>query len=124
VRSSEPGRAGRRIGWGWVISGIVLAIIIIPSLLSDMITDWMWFESQNLAAVYTTRLWLSVGVFFAAGLFAALFCWVNWVMALRTAPPDAPYPRELEPLSRGATGAIRGVVEGGIGLLLGLIGAW
>src|SRR5439155_25570513 len=78
ARPSEPRRAGSRLGWGWVFSAIVLAIIIIPSLLSDMITNWMWFASQNLAAVYTTRLWLSLGVFFAGGLLAALICWINW----------------------------------------------
>src|SRR5438477_12786827 len=97
VRPSEPGRAGRRIGWGWILSGIVLVIIIIPSLLSDLITDWMWFESQNLATVYTTRLWLAVGVFFAAGLMAALFCWVNWAVAWRTAHPDTVSPGQREP---------------------------
>ena len=50
--------------------GLVLALLILPSVFTQLITDWMWFTSQNLADVYTTRLWLGVGVFFGAGLFA------------------------------------------------------
>src|ERR1041385_7558004 len=116
VQSAEPGRRGRRIGWGWVFSGIVLAIIIIPSLLSEMITDWMWFESQNLVSVYTTRLWLSVGVFFGAGLLAALFCWINWTVAGRAARPGTLYPGQREPLSRGITRAITWTAVVAVGL--------
>src|SRR6476469_9661523 len=70
--------AGRRGGFGcWWVAGILLLLIIIPTLLTNLITDWMWFGSQGLAEVYTTRLWLAVGVFFGAGLIATLFCWAN-----------------------------------------------
>src|SRR5436309_10464603 len=65
IRPTRGGNLGRRIGW--ILGGIVVALIIIPSLLSDLITDWMWFESQNLASVYTTRLWLALGVFLGSG---------------------------------------------------------
>ncbi len=128
LRPSESGRtrrAGRRIGWGWILSVIVIAVIIIPSLLSETITDWMWFASQNLAAVYTTRLWLSLGVFFAAGLMAAVFCWINWMVALRGARPDILYPgqREPLPLSRGVTRAIMLTAVFVVGLFLGLVAA-
>src|SRR5438093_1689548 len=123
MRPSEARRAGRRISWGWILSGIVLAVIIIPSLLSDMITDWMWFASQNLAAVYTTRLWLSLGVFFGAGLLAAVFCWVNWAVALRSGRPGTLYPGQREPLSRGVTRAIMLFAVLVIGIFMGLIAA-
>ena len=43
--------------WWW-IAGIFLALLIIPPLLTGLITDWMWFASQDLAGVYATRLWL------------------------------------------------------------------
>ena len=88
-----------------------------------MLTDWMWFASQNLDAVYTTRLWLSLGVFFAAGLLAALFCWVNWSVAWRGAQPDFVYPGQREPLSRGVVRAIMLTVALVVGLVLGLAAA-
>src|SRR5436189_1518135 len=71
-------------GFGcWWILGVLVALIIIPTLLTNLITDWMWFGSQGLADVYTTRLWLGVGVFFGAGIIATIFCWVNWFVASR-----------------------------------------
>ncbi len=66
-----------------------------------MITDWLWFGSQNLADVYTTRLWLAVGVFFGAGILAVLVLFLNWMLAWRVSRPTTIYPGQVEPLSRG-----------------------
>src|SRR5687768_10930868 len=67
----------------WVLGAILLAIIVVPSFMVELITDWMWFGSQNLDAVYTTRLWLAVGVFFAAAFIGGLLCASNWIIAWR-----------------------------------------
>src|SRR6266487_1877242 len=104
VRAVPPTRptdigagGGGRGGFGcWWAVGIILLLIIIPSLLTNLITDWMWFDSQGLAEVYTTRLWLAVGVFFGAGLVAALFCWANWYLAARLFRPGITYPGQRQ----------------------------
>src|SRR5438874_4631266 len=99
------GGRGRGFGWWWLV-GIILVLLIIPSLLTSLITDWMWFTSQNLEQVYTTRLWLGVGVFFGAGLLAAIFCWANWGVAARLTRPDATFPGQRQPVSRRLLGGI------------------
>ena len=91
-------RGGRGPGnrlW-WVLGAILLAIIVIPSFMVELITDWMWFGSQNLADVYTTRLWLAIGVFFVAAVVGALICAANWIVAWRVARPTAVYPGQRE----------------------------
>jgi uncharacterized membrane protein (UPF0182 family) len=95
----------------------VLAIIIIPSILSEMLTDWMWFASQNLADVYTTRLWLALGVFFGAGILAVLALYFNWMIAWRASRPSTVYPGQAEPLPRNL---VRWITLGAA-LLVGLI---
>ena len=70
--------------WGklwWVLIVVFFLVIVLPAILAEMITDWMWFGSQGLAEVYTTRLWLSVGVFFGAGILSALLLYLNWRIA-------------------------------------------
>ena len=94
----------RRRSWGrvwWIIGAIVLVFIILPAILSEMITDWMWFGSQNLADVYTTRLWLGVGVFFGAGILAVVVLYANWMLAWRVSRPTTVYPGQAEPLPKG-----------------------
>jgi len=105
------------------LSGLVLVLLVIPSLLAEMITDWMWFGSQNLADVYSTRLWLGLGVFAAGTLIAALVCWINWRVALRIALPAATYPGQQETLPRGL---VRGIILAAsilVGMFMGLTAA-
>jgi uncharacterized protein len=117
----RPRSGGGRL-W-WILAGVLVVIIVIPSILTEMITDWMWFGSQNLAEVYTTRLWLGLGVFFGAGLFAGIFCWMNWAWAWRTSQPDALYPGQRESISRGLARVITAAAAFFVGLILGLIAA-
>src|SRR5262249_27442687 len=126
VRSPEPGRPRRRVGWGWIVSGIILAIILIPSLFADLITDWMWFDSQQLAQVYTTRLFLSVGVFFLAGIVAALFAGANWMYAWRATRTDILFPGQREQIPRGLIRAAIILTAIVVGLIMGLAasGEW
>ena len=77
-----PARRGR--GWIWWVVGLVLFLfVLIPSLMAEAITDWMWFGSQGLADVYTTRLWLGLGVFVGGFVLSLVFLLANWLVALR-----------------------------------------
>jgi uncharacterized membrane protein (UPF0182 family) len=102
---------------------VLLALVIIPSLLSEMITDWMWFGSQNLAEVYTTRLWLALGVFFGAGVLAVLVLFVNWMLAWRVSRPTTIYPGQIEPLPKGPVRWITLTVAIVLGFFLALTAA-
>src|SRR5215210_1923259 len=99
IRSSRARGITPRL-W-WILGGTLLALILIPSILDEMITDWMWFGSQNLAEVYTTRLWLGLGVFLGASLLGGLVCWINWRVAGRVALPNTIYPGQRQPFSPG-----------------------
>ncbi|MFL5734767.1 MAG: UPF0182 family protein, partial [Chloroflexia bacterium] len=115
-----PPERRRGVSRWWWVAGIVVVLLIVPSLLTDLITDWMWFTSQNLEEVYTTRLWLGVGVFFGAGLVAALFCWVNWRVATRLSSSGQLFPGQRESIPRGL---IRLLILGAalaIGVFMGL----
>jgi uncharacterized membrane protein (UPF0182 family) len=88
-----------------------------------MITDWMWFASQNLDAVYTTRLWLGVVVFFGAAILAAVFCAVNWMIAWRVSLPTTVFPGQKAPVSRGLARGVTIAAAIVIGLFFGFIAA-
>ncbi|HEX9987469.1 MAG TPA: UPF0182 family protein [Chloroflexia bacterium] len=98
AQDAPPRRSG---GWrsrlAWILGIGLFLFIILPSIFAEMVTDWMWFGSQNLSEVYTTRLWLGLGVFFLAAIVAALFCALNWLMAWRVTQPSAIYPGQSEP---------------------------
>lgn len=121
VESRPRGPARSRRWLWWTVAIVSLFVIIVPSLLAGMITDWMWFDSQNLGSVYTTRLWLGISVFFAGFVVTTLFCWFNWSLAWRFTQPGTLYPgqRDLLPRSR-----VRGVIVAVaviIGLFMGLV---
>ena len=127
------GRGGRATGGGgfrgvntrlwWILGFILLLIIIIPTFLAEMITDWMWFDSQNLDEVYTTRLWLGVAVFFGAAILAAVFCAANWLFAWRVSLPTTVFPGQKDPISRGLSRGLTIAVAIAVGLILGFIAA-
>ncbi|MEO5951758.1 MAG: UPF0182 family protein, partial [Chloroflexia bacterium] len=84
VTNATPAKRGRGCGWvAWVIGLVLFLFILIPSLSAEAITDWMWFGSQGLADVYTTRLWLSLGVFAGGFILSMVFLLANWLVALR-----------------------------------------
>lgn len=106
--------------WGklwWVLIIAFFLVIVLPIILADMITDWMWFGSQGLAEVYTTRLWLAIGVFFASGILTALLLYLNWRIAWSFARPSAVYEGQQEPVSPRI---VRAIILG-VSLFLGLI---
>jgi uncharacterized membrane protein (UPF0182 family) len=107
----------------WVLGAILLAIIVVPSFMVELITDWMWFGSQNLDAVYTTRLWLAVGVFFTAAFIGGLLCAANWIIAWRVVRPGMVYQGQQEQLPPNLVR--NGIIVGSIlaGIFLGFSAA-
>lgn len=130
IRSGQGQRGGRPGGFRgvntrlwWILGFILLLIIVIPTFLAETITDWMWFGSQNLDAVYTTRLWLGIAVFFGATIVAAIICAINWMVAWRVALPATVFPGQKETISRGAARGITMAASVAIGLFLGFLAA-
>ena len=118
-----PRRGGGAQRLLWVLGVTVFLLLVVPSILAEMITDWMWFGSQGLAEVYTTRLWLALGVLFAGTVIAALVLWFNWSMAARILKPSAVYPGQREPVPWGL---VRAAIIGAaivVGFFLGLSAA-
>ncbi|HST04337.1 MAG TPA: UPF0182 family protein [Chloroflexia bacterium] len=100
--AAPPPRKRRSLAWlWWLIAAILLLVIIVPSLLAEAITDWMWFGSQDLADVYTTRLWLALAVFAGALIVGLVFLLANWMVALRASRPATLYEGQQDPMSRG-----------------------
>ena len=106
----------------WILGFILLLIIVIPSFLAESITDWMWFDSQNLDEVYTTRLWLGIGVFIVAAIVAAIFCAVNWMIAWRVSLPTTVFPGQEEAISRGMARSLTIAASIVAGVFLGFTG--
>lgn len=121
---AQPGTPRRSSArrW-WILVGVLIALLVIPSLLTDMITDWMWFTSQNLADVYTTRLWLALGVFFGGTILAALFFWANWTFAARASRTTTVFPGQRTPISGRVVQTITIVSAVVLGLFMGSIAA-
>lgn len=88
-----------------------------------MVTDWLWFGSQGLAEVYTTRLWLALGVLAASTVISALVLWLNWSIAARIIRPSVIYAGQRDPVPWGLVRA--GIVTGAIvvGFFMGLSAA-
>ncbi|MGA7731304.1 MAG: UPF0182 family protein [Chloroflexia bacterium] len=101
IQNPKSGRGWR--GWiTWIIAAVLVLVILIPSLLAEAITDWMWFGSQGLAEVYTTRLWLALGVFAVAMLLALAFLLANWLVGLRAVQPGKLYEGQQEVIPKRA----------------------
>lgn len=101
ANKKPPAGSGRGCGWiAGVIAGIFFLLILIPSLLSEAITDWMWFGSQDLADVYTTRLWLALGVFAGGFVLSLVFLLANWLVALRSIQPGKLYEGQQESIPK------------------------
>ncbi len=120
-----PNRPSRR--WRswiiWIVVAIFVLAILIPSLLAEAITDWMWFGSQGLADVYTTRLWLALGVFVGGLALGLIFLLVNWLGALRAVQPGTLFEGQQEVIPRGAARWIAISLAVAIAFFMGLAAA-
>ncbi len=104
----------------WVVAAIVLLVFILPAILTELLTDWMWFSSQGLDAVYTTRLALGWGVFFAGAIFAGLLLWANWTIANRVTARRTVYPGQIDVSSGRLPRRLIGGAAVVVGLFMGL----
>ncbi|HEX8600654.1 MAG TPA: UPF0182 family protein [Chloroflexia bacterium] len=125
----EPVRPAPRRGMSrlaWILGGVLLALIIIPSILAEMITDWLWFGSQGLSEVYTTRLWLALGVLAASTVISALVLWFNWSIAARIIRPAVVYAGQRDPVPWGLVrvGIVAGAIVVGFFMGLSAAGEW
>ena len=102
-KGQAPPRKPRSLKWlWWLLAAIIILVVIVPSLLAEAITDWMWFGSQGLADVYTTRLWLALAVFAGGFVVALAFLLANWLIAWRASRPETLYEGQRDPLPRSA----------------------
>lgn len=120
----RPPRAPGR-GRTALVVGAVILFILIASLrgIAGFYTDYLWFDSLNLAGVWRGVLGakLALAAIFTTAFFVLM--WVNLVIADRVAPPFRPAGPEEELVERyheivgGRTAAVRG----GVSILLALI---
>ena len=100
-KGQAPPRKPRSLKWlWWLLAAIIILVVIVPSLLAEAITDGMWFGSQGLADVYTTRLWLALAVFAGGFVIALAFLLANWLIAWRASRPETLYEGQRDPLPR------------------------
>jgi uncharacterized membrane protein (UPF0182 family) len=100
-------------------------MLVLSTILAGIITNWMWFDSQGLAGVYTTRIALAWGVRIVGAVAAALFLWANWTIARRatTPRPQVLYPGQIDlPASRRLHGLIVGAATL-TGIVMGFVAA-
>lgn len=89
-----------------VIAVVVLLFLGLP-LLFNFLVDLLWFDSQHLSSVYTTRISVQGLVFIAATLIAAAFLLINLLIARRTSVPRQLFPGQELTIS---SGQFRGLV--------------
>ncbi len=122
-----PRRAPRSGGRGRaaLVIGAVVLFFLITSLrgIAGFYTDYLWFDSLNLAGVWRGVLGakLALAILFTLGFF--LLMWANLVIADRLAPPFRPTGPEDEFLQRyhELIGARSTWVRVSVALLLALI---
>ncbi|HEX4867398.1 MAG TPA: UPF0182 family protein, partial [Acidimicrobiales bacterium] len=125
--SDMPRRAPRSGGRGRaaLVIGAVVLFFLITSLrgIAGFYTDYLWFDSLNLAGVWRGVLGakLALAILFTLGFF--LLMWANLVIADRLAPPFRPTGPEDEFLQRyhELIGARSTWVRVSVALLLALI---
>src|SRR5437588_5401996 len=76
-------RPPRRVWLGGLLFLIAIAIFIFASPIVSVITELQWYDALGLKDVYTTRLYLQVGLFVSSFAIAFLYLAANVVLALR-----------------------------------------
>ena len=122
--SSQEGRGRGRVLIPTI--AVIVALIILLVIFTGFYTDFLWFESVDNSAVFTTALGIRIGLFLAFGVIMGLAIGASMVIAYRTRPmqrirtPEQMslerYRGGLEPLRRplafiipAALGALGGI---------------
>jgi hypothetical protein len=77
-------RSRRRLRW-WLIGIAIVLVVLIASLssLASIYTDSLWFSSVHLHDVFSTLLWIKLGLFGTFGAIFFLVLWANLVVCDR-----------------------------------------
>lgn len=65
----------------------IFAVFILFSSIVGLVTDWWWFSEVGHTQIFVKSLIAKLALFFAAGIFAALFLLVNFFLAIRSKIP-------------------------------------
>jgi len=125
-RPAAPGRAGgtRRPSPAAITLVVLGALIVLVLLVSEVVTQYLWFDQLGFQKVLTTE-WIVQGLLFVLGavLFAAPL-WLSLRLAYRQRPIYPPVTREQEALEqfRAAVDPLRRAVTIIAPLVVGLFG--
>jgi uncharacterized membrane protein (UPF0182 family) len=120
--AGQPPTLNARWNPGCVVA--IFAVFLLLSFGSTLLStavDWQWFTSLGYQSVFSTVLAARAAVFFGGTVVAALFLWMNWLIARRIAAPARLFPGQqvTVPPNLLALGALVGSLA--LGLLLGLV---
>jgi len=127
VPTDMPSRRRRTSGRGRVIFLVVFAVLFFLALslrgIAGFWTDFLWFDSLNLASVFTGILGAKIAL---AALFTLAFfvlCFISLTVADRLAPKFRPQGPEDELLNKyhAAVGRRAGLVRAGVSVLFALV---
>ncbi|MDK9593209.1 UPF0182 family protein [Propionibacterium freudenreichii] len=76
---------------------VLVAIIAAWWLVTEVVTDWLWFRRLSFQQVFTTRMITAVALFLASAVLMAVVCAVTMAIAWRRRP-DKPAPLESDVL--------------------------
>lgn len=80
---------------------VVLAVLaILFSIFAGFFTDYLWFDSFDSTSVFTTQIWIKIGLFLAFGILMAVALGAAMMIAYRFAPSEAPRTQEQLSLAR------------------------
>ena len=98
ARPPHPRRRLRR----WLIGIAIVIVILIASLssLDHIYTDSLWFSSVDLHDVFSTLLWIKIGLFGSFGAIFFVVLWVNLVVCDRLSDELASVTHEDEVVRR------------------------
>ncbi len=98
ARPPHPRRRLRR----WLIGIAIVIVVLIASLssLDHIYTDSLWFSSVDLHNVFSTLLWIKIGLFGSFGAIFFVVLWVNLVVCDRLSDELASVTHEDEVVRR------------------------
>lgn len=74
--------------YGWLLVGVIVLIVLaFGSVLLDVWTDALWYQSVGFDSVFWTRIGAQVGLFLGAGVLTLLVLLANLWLAGRLMPP-------------------------------------
>jgi uncharacterized membrane protein (UPF0182 family) len=82
-------RGGGRQLMGWLIGGVIIAVVLLLGVGLDLWTDALWYQSVGFDAVFWTRIGSQFGLFLASTVVALVVILGNLWLAGRLVPPPS-----------------------------------